>query len=521
MTALDSADDVFGLWQLFREARFIHLFRDAQEVVHSSTNLSRITGGQQTEHQAYEVWRDATEAYVQVERAFGSRVVRRVHYRELVHHPQAALRRCFEFVGQHPAEAPSWPLRLLGDEPRLGETYHRTDKPLREHAKRLSADLAAEGAPCYDRDQDDILALKAQFLARCTRTRGGRRPTSHRIRETVALYLPPQCTVAVVSRADDALLDLGDYRSLHFPEDDHGGYAGYHPADGADAVARLEALADRGAEFLLIPADSFWWLEYCQDFATFLGERCQIIAYVEHTCAIFALRPIEGHPLRMSPDGLGIRALVLDDRVAVSTDRPHPVGPANDRAFADRLSAPRPRDSAELSGSIWAITCFFNPHGHRNKSRHYRLFRQGLQCAGVPLLTSELAFGDAPFELTARDADRLIQLPAEDVLWHKERLLNLSLDRLPDGCDKVAWIDCDVLLANPRWVGETLTAVRWSHEATTWWPTPVRRSLGPSVVHEIDGALSTDFRARMTFARMSDAFFVQIQGLGFSLWCRM
>ena len=40
-------------------------------------------------------------------------------------------------------------------------------------------------------------------------------------------------------------------------------------------------------------------------------------------------------------------------------------------------------------------------------------------------------------------------------------------------------------------------------------------------MHQIDGALSTVLLARMTFARMSDAFFVQIKGLGFSLWCPM
>ena len=39
-----------------------------------------------------------------------------------------------------------------------------------------------------------------------------------------------------------------------------------------------------------------------------------------------------------------------------------------------------------------------------------------------------------------------------------------------------------------------------------------------SVVRQSDAALSKTFLARMTFAKMSDAFVVQMKGLGSSLW---
>ena len=42
-----------------------------------------------------------------------------------------------------------------------------------------------------------------------------------------------------------------------------------------------------------------------------------------------------------------------------------------------------------------------------------------------------------------------------------------------------------------------------------------------SGVRQADGALSRASRARVTFARMSDAFFVQMKGFGLSLWYRM
>ena len=38
------------------------------------------------------------------------------------------------------------------------------------------------------------------------------------------------------------------------------------------------------------------------------------------------------------------------------------------------------------------------------------------------------------------------------ILWQKERLLNVALRSLPDCCDKVAWLDCDILFENDDWV---------------------------------------------------------------------
>ena len=37
------------------------------------------------------------------------------------------------------------------------------------------------------------------------------------------------------------------------------------------------------------------------------------------------------------------------------------------------------------------------------------------------------------------------------MLWQKERLLNVALRHLPDECDSVAWLDCDVIFADDEW----------------------------------------------------------------------
>lgn len=109
-----------------------------------------------------------------------------------------------------------------------------------------------------------------------------------------------------------------------------------------------------------------------------------------------------------------------------------------------------------MNDACWALTTFFNPAGYRNKRRNYRRFREGLRAQGARLLTVELAFGDTAFELAPGDADQLLQVRAASVLWQKERLLNLGLDHLPEACAYVAWIDCDVLFLNPRWLDDAI-----------------------------------------------------------------
>ena len=83
-----------------------------------------------------------------------------------------------------------------------------------------------------------------------------------RIRATVAECIPTGTTVAVVSRGDDALLDLGGRTAWHFPSDSDRRWAGHYPANSAAAVAQVEAARVAGAEYLMLPEPAFWWLDH-------------------------------------------------------------------------------------------------------------------------------------------------------------------------------------------------------------------------------------------------------------------
>jgi hypothetical protein len=98
--------------------------------------------------------------------------------------------------------------------------------------------------------------------------------------------------------------------------------------------------------------------------------------------------------------------------------------------------------------SLLALTSFYNPLKGSLRRLNYQCFRRHL---GVPLLTVEWA-PHGNFELSHQDADELIQVSGGDLLWQKERLLNMGLARaLELGYDKVAFLDSDIVFKDPEW----------------------------------------------------------------------
>lgn len=111
-----------------------------------------------------------------------------------------------------------------------------------------------------------------------------------RIRDVVRAAVPRDATVLVVSKGDEELLKLDGRRGWHFPQDDSGEYAGYHPADSAAAIEHLERLVAKGGQFLLLPSSAFWWLEHYRGFEEHL-DRFHLRVWRDDRCVLYLLRP--------------------------------------------------------------------------------------------------------------------------------------------------------------------------------------------------------------------------------------
>jgi GT2 family glycosyltransferase len=107
-----------------------------------------------------------------------------------------------------------------------------------------------------------------------------------RIQEIVPEAVRPRATVLVVSRGDPELLKLDDHVAWHFPRDEDGSYAGFHPKDSEDAIARLEALRLQGAQYLLVPSLSLWWRAQYPELFDHLARTARLV-WEDAACLVY------------------------------------------------------------------------------------------------------------------------------------------------------------------------------------------------------------------------------------------
>ena len=95
--------------------------------------------------------------------------------------------------------------------------------------------------------------------------------------------------LAVVSKGDPELVDLGGRLAWHFPQTPEGIYAGHHPTDSVDAIEQLERIRLAGARFLVFPQTAFWWFSHYPEFARHLEDCCRCIVSEQDSCLIYEL----------------------------------------------------------------------------------------------------------------------------------------------------------------------------------------------------------------------------------------
>ena len=106
------------------------------------------------------------------------------------------------------------------------------------------------------------------------------------VRAAVRAVVPAGARVAVISRGDERSCQFDHCAGRHFPQSADGGYAGHYPKDGEAAARSLGIAANQGAQFLVVPAPSSWWLTHYVPLGRWLESKR---VWRTESCAIFEL----------------------------------------------------------------------------------------------------------------------------------------------------------------------------------------------------------------------------------------
>lgn len=287
-----------ALAELFPGAYFIHILRDGRRVVNSMTNFLQSPGIKAAEipaafigswttdfRKACQVWSQYVDAAMQFQEGHRGRCIT-VRNENLLENPRDSFKSIFDVIGVPFEDGP----------PTFFSTHRINSSFQRNSVERLSSANFPNPWESWTLQQRMIFlseagatTLKYEFASAddlYVTEKAAYHALVARIREVVQANLPPACTIAVVSKGDDELLKLHGRTAWHLPRGDDGLYTGHHPADSDEAVGHLEALRVCGADYLLIPETSLWWLDHYGGFRNHLEARYRCI-WSDASCRLF------------------------------------------------------------------------------------------------------------------------------------------------------------------------------------------------------------------------------------------
>lgn len=95
-----------------------------------------------------------------------------------------------------------------------------------------------------------------------------------------------------------------------------------------------------------------------------------------------------------------------------------------------------------MLNNLAIIACYYNPCNWERPKQNYSLFRRAMQHVGHVMMVEAVFPGQQPIT----DG---IHIPCDNrhIMWQKERMIQLAVERLPARYDAVAWIDADLIFS--------------------------------------------------------------------------
>jgi hypothetical protein len=87
----------------------------------------------------------------------------------------------------------------------------------------------------------------------------------------------------------------------------------------------------------------------------------------------------------------------------------------------------------------------------------------------INLFIVELCYGDQKFIITDSKNKNHLQIRTDQVIWHKETMINMGVKLLPKNWKAMAWIDADIEFENHNWALDTLKILNGSCDIVQIW----------------------------------------------------
>jgi hypothetical protein len=117
-------------------------------------------------------------------------------------------------------------------------------------------------------------------------------------------------------------------------------------------------------------------------------------------------------------------------------------------------SWPGRSDAALLLGDLWGVVTFYNPAQYPNKLENLKVAVKSMRRQGLNVLIVEAVVPGNASEVESSVGDIVYKVAAPSCLWLKECLINLAAAILPKTCDKVVWLDADIVFTDDLWVSK-------------------------------------------------------------------
>lgn len=102
------------------------------------------------------------------------------------------------------------------------------------------------------------------------------------------------------------------------------------------------------------------------------------------------------------------------------------------------------------------ISCFFNPLNSPYRTKAFNHFLKSIKHLNYRI--TECVIGDGKRQLP--DDPNIDVIHTENLLWHKEALLNRIVARLPKKFKYIFWVDADVIFTNKNWLVDGVKALQ-------------------------------------------------------------